>query len=143
LSEADARIVLIGGRGEKQFTRPIALATNEQVTDLSERTTLGQLAAILQKADLFIGNDSGPMHLAAACGTKVIGLFGPTSPQRFGPYGSGCVALRMEDNCPPCMKEECRRPGYRCIDSISVDDVMKTVKELLSQDNNVDSPTTA
>lgn len=131
LQEVNARVILIGGRGEKQFTQPIASATGGQVADLSERTTLGQLAAILKSADLFIGNDSGPMHLAAACGTRVIGLFGPTSPQRFSPYSSGCVALRMERNCPPCMREKCRKPGYRCIDSISVDDVMKIARQML------------
>ena len=131
LRECNAGIVLVGRKEERQITSSIASAINHRVTDISGRTTLGQLCAILQKADLFIGNDSGPMHIAAACGTKVIGLFGPTSPQRFGPYGDNCVALRIESDCPPCMREECKTPDYRCVDSISVDDVMEIVRQML------------
>ena len=142
LRERNARIVLVGGKGEKQVARSIVSEMNGRAVDLSGQTTLEQLVAVLCKADLFIGNDSGPMHLAAACGTKVIGLFGPTSPQRFGPYGDNCAALRMESDCSPCMREECKRPGHRCIDSISVDDVMKTVRRMLprrDRDTSVDS----
>jgi len=139
LQEYNAQIILVGGKGEEWIARSVASATtgrdacptNRQIIDLSGRTTLGQLAAVLRKADLFIGNDSGPMHLAAACGTKVIGLFGPTSPQRFGPYGDNCAVLRMERDCPPCMRDECKLPGYRCIDRISVDGVMEVVRQSL------------
>ncbi len=130
--EYNARIILVGGKGEEQIARSIVSRMSENVTDLSGQTGLGQLAAILQKADLFIGNDSGPMHLAAACGTTVIGLFGPTSPQRFGPYGKHCAALRMEEDCPPCMQNRCKRPGYRCIDRISVDDITVLVSQVMS-----------
>jgi len=138
--EHNACIVLIGGKGERQIAGFVTSAVGEQAVNLSGRTTLGQLAAVLRRADLFIGNDSGPMHLAAACGAKVIGLFGPTSLQRFGPYGDNCVALRMESDCPPCMREECKTPGYRCIDRISVDDVMKIAAQMLSQQHSVDNP---
>ena len=130
--EYNARIILVGGKGEEQIARSIVSEMNENVTDLSGQTRLGQLAAVLQKTDLFIGNDSGPMHLAAACGTRVIGLFGPTSPQRFGPYGKHCAALRMEKDCPPCMQDKCKRPGYRCIDRISVDDVTVLIRQIMS-----------
>ncbi len=132
LEKYNARIVLIGGKGEEQIAQSIASAINGQAIDLSGRTTLGQLTAVLQKAELFIGNDSGPMHLASACGTKVIGLFGPTSPQRFGPYGDHCAALRMESDCPPCMRDKCKRQGYRCIDRISVDDVMTVIGQMMA-----------
>ena len=131
LREYNAGIVLVGRKEERQITSSIASAIDHRVTDLSGGTTLGQLCAILQKADLFIGNDSGPMHIASACGTKVIGLFGPTSPQLFGPYGDNCAALRMESDCPPCMQEECKTPDYRCVDSISVDNVMEIVRQML------------
>jgi ADP-heptose:LPS heptosyltransferase len=127
----DALIVLVGGKDDEQIAQSIVSAMSEQTINLSGRTTLGQLAAVLRKAKLFIGNDSGPMHLAAACSIKVIGLYGPTSPERFGPYGDCCAALRMEDDCSPCMRDECKRPGYRCIDRISVDDVIETVKQIM------------
>ncbi len=130
--EHNARIILVGGKGEERIAGSILSRMDENATDLSGQTRLGQLAAVLQKADLFIGNDSGPMHLAAACGTRVIGLFGPTSPQRFGPYGEHCAALRMEKDCLPCMQDKCKRPGYRCIDRISVDDVTILARRMMS-----------
>ncbi|MFC1714591.1 glycosyltransferase family 9 protein [Candidatus Poribacteria bacterium] len=138
MREYSVRIVLVGGKGEKQIARSIVSQMNKQAIDLSGRTTLGQLAAVFRKANLFIGNDSGPMHLAAACGTKVIGLFGPTSPQRFRPYGDNCIALRMETDCPPCMREECKISEYRCIDTISVDDVMDTVRQMFPHSNSME-----
>jgi lipopolysaccharide heptosyltransferase II len=131
LKEYSVRVVLVGDKGEMQVAQSIMSAIDGRATDLSGRTTLGQLAAVLQRAALFVGNDSGPMHLAAACGTMVIGLFGPTSPQRFGPYGDRCMALRMETDCSPCMRDTCRRSGYRCIDRISVNDVIAAIRQMI------------
>lgn len=73
------------------------LAPPESVIDLAGRTSLDDLIGLVQRARLVIANDSGPMHLAAALGRPVIGLFGPTGPDRFGPYprdAPGNVALR-------------------------------------------------
>ena len=128
--EYKAKIVFIGGRGEESIVKNIMRSINGQAIDLSGQTNLSQLVAILQKVQLFIGNDSGPMHIASACGTKVIGLFGPTSPERFSPYGDQCIALRMEKDCPPCMRENCKRQNYRCIDKISVEDVINVIKRV-------------
>ena len=129
--EYNARTVFVGNESEKQAAQSIISSMNEKAINLSGGTTLGQLAAVLKKADLFVGNDSGPMHLASALSARVIGLFGPTSPQRFGPYGNHCSALRMEPDCPPCMRNECKNPGYKCIDQISVDDVMEAAKQMM------------
>jgi len=129
--EYSARIIFVGDESEKQAAQSVISSMNGEAINLSGGTTLGQLAAVLKKADLFVGNDSGPMHLAAVFGTRVIGLFGPTSPQRFGPYGDHCFALRMEPDCPPCMRNECKKPGHKCIDQISVDDVMEVVKQIM------------
>jgi ADP-heptose:LPS heptosyltransferase len=128
INEYNACIVLVGGKGDQDAVEDIIASVSERVLNVSGQTTPGQLAAILHKVVLFIGNDSGPMHLAAACGTKVIGLFGPTSPQRFGPYGERCISIRMEKDCPPCMQDNCKK-NYRCIDKISVEDVMKAVSK--------------
>lgn len=78
------------------------LAPTEGVVDLSGRTSLDDLIGLVQRARLVIANDSGPMHLAAALGRPVIGLFGPTGPDRFGPYppdARGNVALRAPNGC--------------------------------------------
>jgi len=124
------RIALIGGKDESELVNSIVSAVgDDRVIDLSGKLTLIQLASLFYKADLFIGNDSGPMHIASACGTKVIGLYGPTDPERFGPYGDNCIALRMEDKCQPCSQDECKFKDYRCVDLISVEDVINLVNE--------------
>ncbi len=71
-----------------------------RVIDLSGKVTLSQLAVVMRRASLFIGNDSGPMHIAAICGVKVIGLFGPTDPKRFGPYGAKMYCPEKRNKLP-------------------------------------------
>lgn len=133
LDKYPVQILLVGGKVEHDLNQLIISLTNDQrVINLSGKVTLSQLAVVMKKASLFIGNDSGPMHIAAICGTKVIGLFGPTDPERFGPYGTKCIALRKETNCPPCAKAICKISNYRCIDKISVEDVRKLIEQDLS-----------
>jgi heptosyltransferase-1 len=132
LQHYSVRVALIGGKDESAIVKSIASEINDdRIVDLSGKLTLVQLAYLFKKADLFIGNDSGPMHIASACGTKVIGLYGPTDPESFGPYGDNCVTLRMEDKCKPCSQDECKFKDYRCVDCISVEDVMNVVSEML------------
>ncbi|HGJ67099.1 TPA: glycosyltransferase family 9 protein [bacterium] len=133
LSNLDSKILLIGGKDETELVGSIFSAVNdERVVDLSGKLSISQLLYNLWVTDLFIGNDSGPMHIASACGTKVIGLYGPTDPERFGPFGKNCIALRMEKKCPPCSHGNCRFNNYRCIDQISVKDVMDTINDILN-----------
>jgi ADP-heptose:LPS heptosyltransferase len=142
LQHYSVRIALIGGKDESELVKSIVSASvlpllggtrvgDDRIVDLSGKLTLVQLAYLFKKADLFIGNDSGPMHIASACETKVIGLYGPTDPESFGPYGDNCVTLRMEDKCKPCSQDKCKFKDYRCIDRISVEDVMNVVSEML------------
>ncbi len=132
LDKYPVKILLVGGKDEHSLNQSIISLTNDRrVIDLSGRITLSQLALTMKKASLFLGNDSGPMHIAAICGTKVIGLFGPTDPERFGPYGANCIAIRKETNCPPCAKSICKIPDYRCIDKISVENVIEIIEKIL------------
>jgi len=86
-------------------------------------TTLKELAALASQADLFITTDTGPMHLAAAAGARVVALFGPTAPWRTGPYGKGHIVIRKGLKCSPCFRRDCR-DRVRCMEDISVDDVL-------------------
>lgn len=129
--ELGLSVVLTGGGREMEDVRAILSKMKTPAFSLAGQTTVLELAALIKKAALFIGNDSGPMHIASACGTKVIGLYGPTDPERFGPYGDNCVTLRMEDKCKPCSQDKCKFKDYRCVDCISVEDVMNVVSEML------------
>jgi ADP-heptose:LPS heptosyltransferase len=76
---------------------------NNTVVDLVGQTTVEELTWVLDRADLFVGPDSGPMHLAVARRTPVVALFGPTEPERCGPYKyEPCVTIRAERICSIC-----------------------------------------
>jgi lipopolysaccharide heptosyltransferase I len=76
-------------------------------TDLTGKTNLKQLVALLERAALVIANDSGPMHIAAALGRPLVTLFGPTNPHRTGPYGRLDSVVRLDLPCSPCHSRRC------------------------------------
>lgn len=132
LSEYKANVYIVGSADEQELASSIiSLVSNKNVSNLCGQLTLSQLSTILSKCDFFIGNDSGPMHIASICGTRVVGLFGPTDPKKFGPIGQNSVALRMEQDCEPCSSDRCKYGKYRCIDKIAVDDVMNVIRKML------------
>jgi lipopolysaccharide heptosyltransferase I len=99
------------------------------------KTNLNQLAALYRRAQVVITTDSGPMHLAAAVGTPVVALFGPTAPWRTGPYGSNHVVLRADVSCSPCFKKECLTTDYEeraCMKRLTVDLVEEAVLKKLA-----------
>jgi 3-deoxy-D-manno-octulosonic-acid transferase/heptosyltransferase-1 len=122
-------VVLTGSEAgplERIKTRMKTAAVN-----LGGQTTLRELAALYRDASLVITTDSGPMHLAAATGTPVVALFGPTDPARTGPYGSGHRIVRRGISCSPCFRKQCEAP--RCMTEITVEDVFAAVKEILGK----------
>jgi 3-deoxy-D-manno-octulosonic-acid transferase/heptosyltransferase-1 len=90
-------------------------------------TSLRELAALYKQASVLLTTDSGPMHLAAAVGTPVVALFGPTSPERTGPYGEGHAVIRSGLACSPCFRKVCET--LECMKTISVDEVFRAVKD--------------
>lgn len=100
-----------------------------RVFNLAGGTTLRQLMALIHRCDLFLTNDSGPMHMAYALDVSVIALFGSTSPKATGPLNQSKVIYRNEE-CSPCYKRECPI-DFRCMRSIHVEEVYQQVKEHL------------
>jgi len=98
--------------------------------NLGGRTTLKELACLYRRAALVVTTDSGPMHLAAAMGTPVVALFGPTDPARTGPYGSGHCVIRRDLPCSPCLKKRCET--RECMREIEVGEVFEAVREMLT-----------
>lgn len=88
-------------------------------------------AVAIQGSVAFVGNDSGPLHLAAALGVRVVGLFGPSSPRLTGPVTPDAVFLYNEVECSPCDQRNCVRPSDPCMRSISTDDVLSAIKTIL------------
>jgi 3-deoxy-D-manno-octulosonic-acid transferase/heptosyltransferase-1 len=95
--------------------------------NLGGQTTLLELAYLDKKARFVITTDSGPMHLAAAVGTPVVALFGPTDPARTGPYGEGHTIVSAELPCSPCFLKKC--PTIKCMQDISPEQVLEVIAE--------------
>lgn len=103
------------------------------IIDLCGRTDLKGLVALIAGAKAVVGNDSGPIHIAAALNVPVVALFGPTDPERTGPYGwqrdKDRKVIRVGVSCSPCFRKRCREPI--CMSSISVERVAEEVREYL------------
>ena len=105
-----------------------------QVVNLCGRLNPRQSAAALEKAQIFIGHDSGPMHLAAAVGTPCVALFAARNiPRQWFPVGKGHKVIYHDVECAGCGLETCIEEGKRCLLSIEVDEVMGAVREMLER----------
>lgn len=120
-------VVITGGDKEMEDIRGIAFRMKTPVHSLAGQTSVLELAALFKRAALFIGNDSGPMHIAAAVGTPVIALFGPTDPMVWGPWGSRHTVLSKHLPCSPCKVTRCDRGKECCMEQIPLEDVLPAV----------------
>lgn len=130
LVKEGASIVVVGGPDEESLGRALGAGI-----DLTGRTTIVQLGAVLEGCDAFVGNDSGVMHIAAAVGTPVVALFGPSNHGAWGPWNpSGrSTVIRAELPCLPCFyrgydlgtPEGC--PNRTCLDLVTVEQVVDAV----------------
>lgn len=130
IKELKAGIIIIGSKDDIPIANDIASHVNEGIVIATGKTTLRRLAALLEKVDLLITNDSGPMHIAAALGTAVVALFGPTDPVLTGPYGKGHIVLRKDLECSPCLRKPCKKGRPVCMEAITAEDVLKAVRQL-------------
>ena len=110
---------------EVEAIAPILKAMRTKGVNLAGRTSLLELAAVYRKADTVVTTDSGPMHLAAAVGKKVVALFGPTDPARTGPYGVGHTVIRSDLPCSPCLLKKCA--SMQCMKDISPQQVLAAI----------------
>ena len=139
IAQKRAQILFVGVKDEIPITTEIQARMRDESINIAGKTTLTQLASILHTCNVFIGNDSGPMHLAAAVGTQTIGLYGPGDPTRFGPAGAKCQTIQRKSDCP-CLGTVCRYGRSGCMSEIQVTDViqvLETARYLLSENRNM------
>ncbi len=126
IREKNAAVIFTGSHDDRELIERIRSLMGGESRNWAGEVTLKELAALASLADLFITTDTGPMHLAAAAGARVVSLFGPTAPWRTGPYGKQHVVVRTGIACSPCFQRECDK-AVLCMEGITVDDVMKKV----------------
>jgi ADP-heptose:LPS heptosyltransferase len=146
LVAAGARLVLTGGPGEEPLVEELARRMRAHPPTLAGQTTVGQLAALLRRAALALGVDSGPLHLAAAQGVRTIHLYGPGDAGRFGPWGDPArhIVVRADLWCSPCgVFGACPRGLARpeCMELIDVATVVAQAQRLLDDEKNKDQTT--
>ena len=130
-------VAAIGGRAdqvrEEEMRRRLS---SSRFLPLAGRLSLIETRELIARSSLFIGPDSGPMHLAASTTTPIVAYFGPTSPAVFGPWRPGLepgrmVLLQKELDCRPCRQRECVTGDYRCLRTISPAEVLAAAQPFL------------
>ena len=127
-------VIFTGGPAERPETRAVMARMRTKAVDLTGQTPVGLLPSLLRRAAVFVTNDSGPMHIAAAVGTPVVALFGPTDPEKTGPYGEGHVVLSNPVECRPCFRRECfRAVTLECLTGVTPEQVVRAVQQQLGR----------
>jgi heptosyltransferase-2 len=127
-----ARILIFGSEGDKEVASQVCQNAQVSLIDLTGKTSLGQAMALISRCQLFVTNDSGLMHVAAALRIPLIAIFGSTDPGKTGPLGDVCRVARKPLPCGPCLKAECSKER-RCMDLISVDEVYDEVLRIFRE----------
>ena len=127
-----ATVLLFGKEEERPIVKEILKHLKKGGIDLTGKTNLLQLAALLERCQLLVTNDTGTMHVATAVGTSVVALFGSTDPSTTGPWGEGHVVIRKDVPCSPCLKRICPT-DHRCMKLIAVDEVEEAVDKKLRE----------
>ena len=131
-AERDVDIVVLGGREDRAAGELLVAAVGERAWNLCGQTPLIQLGSLLSEVDCLLCNDSGPMHFAAAVGTPLVALFGPTDPAKTGPWGAGHTVLRPEPGPEGYPDPRAYKlPDNSLISRVSVPEVAAAVLEKL------------
>ncbi|MBI4778727.1 glycosyltransferase family 9 protein [Candidatus Desantisbacteria bacterium] len=134
IREYKAKVIFTGAPSEVDLVNNILAFMQEKPIVAAGKTSLKQLAQIARRCGLFISVDTGPLHVAAAMGTRVIGLYGPNIPSKWGPYGEGHLTVYKQLPCSPCTRQylgqvsRCQNPV--CMEQITVEDVKALVSTL-------------
>jgi heptosyltransferase-2 len=127
-AELGARILILGNLGDRQAASQICGGAVSAI-DLTGRTTLAQAIGLIARCRLFISNDSGLMHVAAALGVPLMAVFGSTDPLRTGPLNKNSRVFHKSLPCAPCLKPECPE-DRECMARITVEEVFEEAKEM-------------
>jgi lipopolysaccharide heptosyltransferase I len=129
-AERDARVVFTSGPGDRHLALQAQRAMERDALVAPSDRGLPVLAELLRRADLFVGADTGPMHIAGALGTPLVTLFGPKDPVQTGPFCSRSIVVTGRADCRPCTRRRCER--RECMLSIEVDAVREAAVHVLN-----------
>jgi len=129
ISECGADVIFFGTPEERQIIARICEKMKSRAISLAGETSMGDLASLFSACSMFIGNDSGAMHVAAAAGIPVVGIFGSTDPEGTAPVTQQFSLIREPVSCSPCFLRRCP-VDHRCMTRISVDSVFSVARNI-------------
>ncbi len=130
--EWSARIIIFGGPHEVDIAADIEKHLAGNCLNMAGKTSIRELMALIGRCNFFVTNDSGPMHIAAACGVPLVAIFGSTDHTGTAPYSKNAVVVRKEIPCAPCKLREC--PTDReCMSAVTTEDVVDSARTLLDR----------
>lgn len=122
-------VVFTGSGHDRVIIEYISKMMKKKPINMAGQTSLKELAYLYTRCKTLVTTDTGPMHIAAAMGCRVVALFGPTAPLRTGPYGEGHEIIRADIECSPCFKKRCKH--MTCMKDITVDMVFDAAKKIV------------
>jgi len=131
LKNPNVYVVYFGDNSGAALVNDICQNMPERVVNLAAKTNLRELMALIESCSIFLTNDSGPMHIAAALNKPLLALFGSTSDVKTGPYPKGIV-IHKHVECSPCFKRVCPI-DFRCMTSIGVDEVYSELEKMIKE----------
>ena len=131
LHEQGFQVVLVGTRNDRLLETEILQYAKRSLVSLIGKTSLLELAALMKHCRLLIGNDTGPMHMAAAVGCSVVALFGPSDPAVWGPRGTQVHTIYKGLDCRECFYPGCSRGEQSCMKLITVEEVVRKAEACL------------
>ena len=132
LIESRRQVLLIGSKDELDVSEDVVRRMQNKPVVLTGKTSLDQITAVLDRADLIVTNDTGPAHIGAALGRPTIVIFGPTNPLTTRPFAPEANVLINPPDCAPCMLRDCPI-DHRCMTAITVDEVFERSQTLLKR----------
>ncbi len=133
--QSGVKVVLIGAREDKKSADTIIKKAAFSPLSLVGDLGLREVRDIISYSCLFVGPDSGPMHIAASTGTPIVALFGPTLPAHFGPWRAEHKIIQKNLDCRPCRQRQCVHEDFRCLQSITPEQVYEAGLEYLQREN--------
>lgn len=130
-AEFNLKVVLTGDRDDLPIAEYIVENCKYPVLNLSGRTDLKQLTALLRRADLVITNDSSVLHLSSYLNRSIISIFGSTDDSKYGPWSENWAIVKKETFCRPCQEAQCKYGRLDCMRLIKTEDVLEQVKKML------------
>jgi heptosyltransferase II len=133
IARFDADVILFGAPSERDIASRIASGMRHRPVNLAGETSIAELPAFFSACDLFVGNDSGAMHVAAAAGIPIVAIFGSTDPEGTAPLTSRRTLVRHAPSCSPCFLRQCP-VDHRCMKDVEVQMVEEAAARWLTSD---------